>query len=341
MSADANTGGDRPILEVRGLVKHFPIGSGLALRRQSGVIRAVDDVSFELRRGETMGLVGESGCGKSTVARTLLRLEEPTAGEALFHGHDIFTASEAELKEMRRRIQVIFQDPYASLNPRMRVEDIIGEPWVIHPDLVPRSERPARVRELLESVGLRGEHADRYPHEFSGGQRQRIGIARAMALNPEVLICDEPVSALDVSVQAQVVNLLEEIQERFGIAYIFIAHDLSVVRHMSHRVAVMYLGRIVEIGDEEQVYNRPRHPYTKALLSAEPSLDFSGARKRKRIILEGEVPSPANPPSGCRFRNRCWKVQDICAGAPPALDEASELGHRAACYFPEESEATG
>ena len=337
MSADVNAAGDRPILEVRGLVKHFPIGRGLAWRRQSGVIRAVDDVSFELRRGETMGLVGESGCGKSTVARTLLRLEEPTAGEALFHGHDIFTASEAELKEMRRRIQVIFQDPYASLNPRMRVEDIIGEPWIIHPDLVPRSERPDRVRELLESVGLRGEHADRYPHEFSGGQRQRIGIARAMALNPEVLICDEPVSALDVSVQAQVVNLLEEIQDRFGIAYIFIAHDLSVVRHMSHRVAVMYLGRIVEIGEEEQVYNRPRHPYTKALLSAEPSLDFSGARKRKRIILEGEVPSPANPPSGCRFRNRCWKAQDICAGTPPALEEASESGHRAACYIPEDA----
>jgi oligopeptide/dipeptide ABC transporter ATP-binding protein len=336
-SVPPDAAGDRPILEVRGLVKHFPIGSGLSWRRKTGVIRAVDDVSFDLRRGETLGLVGESGCGKSTVARTLLRLEEPTAGVALFQGHDIFTATEAELKEMRRRIQVIFQDPYASLNPRMRVEDIIGEPWMIHPDLIPRSERPDRVRALLESVGLRREHADRYPHEFSGGQRQRIGIARAMALNPEVLICDEPVSALDVSVQAQVVNLLEEIQERFGIAYIFIAHDLSVVRHMSHRVAVMYLGRIVEIGDEEQVYNRPRHPYTKALLSAEPTLDFSGAAKRKRIILEGEVPSPANPPSGCRFRNRCWKAQDICAGEMPALEEASEAGHRAACYFPEDT----
>ena len=337
MNTEANARDAPPILEVRGLVKHFPIGSGLAWRRQSGVIRAVDDVSFDLRRGETMGLVGESGCGKSTVARTLLRLEEPTAGEALFHGRDIFSAADAELKEMRRRIQVIFQDPYASLNPRMRVEEIIGESWLIHPDLLPRSERPDRVRALLESVGLRREHAERYPHEFSGGQRQRIGIARAMALNPEVLICDEPVSALDVSVQAQVVNLLEEIQERFGIAYIFIAHDLSVVRHMSDRVAVMYLGRIVEIGDEDQVYNRPRHPYTKALLSAEPTLDFSGARKRKRIILEGEVPSPANPPSGCRFRSRCWKAQDICAGAPPALESSPESGHRAACYFPEDT----
>ncbi len=337
MTAEAIAGDDGPILSVRGLVKHFPIGSGLSWRPETGVIRAVDDVSFDLRRGETLGLVGESGCGKSTVARTLLRLEEPTAGEAFFRGHDIFTAAEAELKEMRRRIQVIFQDPYASLNPRMRVADIIGEPWMIHPDIVPRAERPERVRALLESVGLRREHADRYPHEFSGGQRQRIGIARAMALNPQVLICDEPVSALDVSVQAQVVNLLEEIQERFGIAYIFIAHDLSVVRHMSHRVAVMYLGRIVEIGDEEQVYNRPRHPYTKALLSAEPTLDFSGAAKRQRIILEGEVPSPADPPSGCRFRNRCWKAQDICAGAAPALEDSSESGHRAACYFPEDT----
>jgi oligopeptide/dipeptide ABC transporter ATP-binding protein len=326
---------ETPILEVRGLVKHFQVGGGFAFGRQHATIRAVDDISFDLGRGETLGLVGESGCGKSTVARTLLRLEEPTAGKALFHGRDVFAAGERELKEIRRRIQVIFQDPYASLNPRLRVEQIVSEPWVIHRDVLPRADWPDRVRELLESVGLRREHAERYPHEFSGGQRQRIGIARAMALNPEILICDEPVSALDVSVQAQVVNLLEEIQQRFGIAYIFIAHDLSVVRHMSHRVAVMYLGRIVELGGKDQVYARPRHPYTKALLSAQPAIDFSGERRSRRIILEGEVPSPANPPSGCRFRSRCWKMQQVCAGDPPPLDEGAEAGHRAACYFPE------
>lgn len=324
----------RPVLEVRDLVKHFPVGRGLSFKREKGVVRAVDGVSFALQAGETLGLVGESGCGKSTVARTLLRLEEPTAGAALFHGQDIFAAGPEELKGIRRRLQVIFQDPYASLNPRMTVAEIIGEPWVIHPDVVPLAERPERVRSLLESVGLRREHAERYPHEFSGGQRQRIGIARAMALDPEVIICDEPVSALDVSVQAQVVNLLMEIQERTGIAYVFIAHDLSIVRHMSHRVAVMYLGRIVEIGTEDEVYNHPRHPYTKALLSAEPSLDFSGTREKpQRIILKGEVPSPANPPTGCRFRNRCWKAQDVCAGDAPPLEAGA--GHRVACYFPE------
>ncbi len=326
--------GAGPVLEVRDLVKHFPVGRGLSFKREKGVVRAVDGVSFTLRAGETLGLVGESGCGKSTVARTLLRLEEPTAGEALFRGEDIFSANPAELKDIRRRLQVIFQDPYASLNPRMTVAEIIGEPWVIHPDVVPMAERADRLWSLLESVGLRREHAERYPHEFSGGQRQRIGIARAVALDPEVIICDEPVSALDVSVQAQVVNLLMEIQERLGIAYVFIAHDLSVVRHMSHRVAVMYLGRIVETGTKEQVYNHPKHPYTKALLSAEPSLDFSGMRERsQRIILKGEIPSPTNPPSGCRFRNRCWKAQDICASDAPPLDDGTD--HRVACYFPE------
>ena len=326
---------EAPILEVRGLVKHFHIGGGFAFGREAAVIQAVDGVSFDLGRGETLGLVGESGCGKSTVARTLLRLEEPTAGTALFHGKDIFAASERALKDIRRRIQVIFQDPYASLNPRLRVDQIVSEPWVIHRDVLPRAQWADRVRELLESVGLRREHAERYPHEFSGGQRQRIGIARAMALNPEIIICDEPVSALDVSVQAQVINLLEEIQQRFGISYIFIAHDLSVVRHMSHRVAVMYLGRIVELGGKDQVYARPRHPYTKALLSAQPALDFSGERQSQRIVLQGEVPSPANPPSGCRFRSRCWKMQQVCAGNPPPLEEGGEIGHRAACYFPE------
>ncbi len=323
-----------PVLEVRDLVKHFPVGRGLTFKRDKGIVRAVDGVSFMLHAGETLGLVGESGCGKSTVARSLLRLDEPTAGTALFHGRNIFAADSSELKNIRRRLQVIFQDPYASLNPRMTVAEIIGEPWVIHPDAVPASEQADRVRTLLENVGLRREHAERYPHEFSGGQRQRIGIARAIALEPEVLICDEPVSALDVSVQAQVVNLLMEIQERLGIAYVFIAHDLSIVRHMSHRVAVMYLGRIVEIGTEEQIYEHPRHPYTKALLSAEPSLDFTGQEEKpQRIILKGEVPSPANPPSGCRFRNRCWKAQEICSRDAPELKNGSD--HRVACYFPE------
>lgn len=327
-----------PILEIRDLVKHFPIGRGLSFKQETGVVRAVDGISFELFEGETLGLVGESGCGKSTVARTLLRLEEPTAGAALFRGQDIFAADPSELKSIRRRLQVIFQDPYASLNPRMTVAEIIGEPWVIHPEVLPLAERADRVRTLLENVGLRREHAERYPHEFSGGQRQRIGIARAIALDPEVLICDEPVSALDVSVQAQVVNLLMEIQERLGIAYIFIAHDLSIVRHMSHRIAVMYLGRIVETGAEADIYENPRHPYTKALLSAEPSLDFSETReKRQRIILKGEVPSPANPPSGCRFRNRCWKAQAVCADTAPPL--AGDGEHRVACYFPVEAVA--
>ncbi len=326
---------DAPILDVQGLVKHFHLGGGFAFGRDTATIQAVDDVNFTLRRGETLGLVGESGCGKSTVARTLLRLEEPTAGRALFHGQDIFGANERDLKDIRRRIQVIFQDPYASLNPRLSVEQIVSEPWVIHRDVLPRSEWPDRVRELLQSVGLRREHAERYPHEFSGGQRQRIGIARAMALNPEIIICDEPVSALDVSVQAQVVNLLEDIQQKFGIAYIFIAHDLSVVRHMSHRVAVMYLGRIVELGSKQQVYGTPRHPYTKALLSAQPSVDFSGNGTQQRILLKGEVPSPANPPSGCRFRTRCWKTQSECAGNAPPLSDERGSGHHAACYFPE------
>jgi len=325
----------RPILEVRDLVKHFTGGSGFSFGPKPAAVKAVDGVSFDLAAGETLGLVGESGCGKSTVARTLLRLEEPTSGTARFRGEDIFAADPVALKNIRRRLQVIFQDPYASLNPRMTIAEIIAEPWVIHPDALPVSERGEKVRSLLEGVGLRREHAERYPHEFSGGQRQRIGIARAMALDPEVLICDEPVSALDVSVQAQVVNLLMEIQDRLGVAYVFIAHDLSVVRHMSHRIAVMYLGRIVETGTQAQVYNNPRHPYTKALLSAEPSLDFTGDReKRQRIILKGEAPSPANPPSGCRFRNRCWKAQDMCAGDAPVLDR-SDGDHQVACFDPE------
>ena len=327
--------GQEPLLTVRGLVKHYPIGAGLRLRRRAGVIQAVDGVDFAIARGETLGLVGESGCGKSTVARTLMRLEEPSAGQALFQGEDIFRANDSELKIIRRRIQMIFQDPYASLNPRMRVEQIIAEPWVIHRDVLPRKQWATRIGELLDSVGLLPEHAKRYPHEFSGGQRQRIGIARALALNPEILVCDEPVSALDVSVQAQVVNLLEMIQSRFHIACLFIAHDLSVVRHISHRVAVMYLGRIVEIGPVATVYTSPRHPYTKALLSAQPRIDFSQRAGSGRILLHGEVPSPANPPSGCRFRTRCWKAQAICAQQSPALVMDSP-GHQFACHFPVE-----
>jgi oligopeptide/dipeptide ABC transporter ATP-binding protein len=282
-------------------------------------------------------MVGESGCGKSTVARTLMRLEEPTAGRAYLDGRDIFQMPPRELRAARRQMQIVFQDPYAALNPRMSVEEIIAEPWDIHPEVLAPRERPERVRALLESVGLRRDHAQRYPHQFSGGQLQRIGVARAMALEPKVLICDEPVSALDVSVQAQVVNLLEEIQARHGIAYLFIAHDLAVVRHMSHRIAVMYLGQIVEIGSEAAISAAPRHPYTRALLSAEPMLDLDDARstRRQRIILSGEVPSPASPPSGCRFRTRCWKAVERCAREAPALGEASPGGHRVACHFPE------
>jgi len=322
-------GAHAPVLRVEGLAKHFRAARG-------ALVRAVQEVSFELARGETLGVVGESGCGKSTVARTLMRLEEPTAGRAWLDGDDLFAMGPQALRAARRRMQIVFQDPYASLNPRMSVAEIIAEPWDIHPGIVPRAKRRERVSELLDSVGLSPDHAERYPHQFSGGQLQRIGVARAMALQPEVLICDEPVSALDVSVQAQVVNLLEEIQARHSIAYIFIAHDLAVVRHLSHRIAVMYLGRIVEMGTQQQISNAPRHPYTKALLSAEPRLDFDrpdGAGVR-RIILRGEVPSPADPPSGCHFRTRCWKATERCAREVPAL-RAEPGGHQVACHFPE------
>ena len=331
MMADVPNRSDPPILRVTELVKHFRLGGGF-FSREKGIVRAVDGVSLHVHRGETLGIVGESGCGKSTVARTLLLLEEATAGSAEFDGQDLFNLSGQRLKETRRRIQAVFQDPYASLNPRMTVNDILTEPYKIHPDILPKARWPNRIRELLEQVGLRAEYAGRYPHEFSGGQLQRIGIARALALNPDVLILDEPVSALDVSVQAQVVNLLEALQKQLGVAYIFIAHDLSIVRHIAHRVAVMYLGQIMETGETDDIYERPAHPYTRALLSAEPQLTLGKPRK-KRILLEGEVPSPVNPPSGCRFRNRCWQAQSRCEEIPPTISPF-KTDHTAACHFP-------
>jgi oligopeptide transport system ATP-binding protein len=318
-----------PILSVRDLVKHYPIRAGV-FRRQVGSIKAVDGVSFDLMAGETLGLVGESGCGKSTVARTLLRLIQPTAGQALYKGTDIFSLDKGDLREIRQHIQIIFQDPYASLNPRMTVGDIIAEPWAIHSGLLPKNKVRDQVRQLLELVGLNPNHINRYPHQFSGGQRQRIGVARALALNPSIIICDEPVSALDVSVQAQVVNLLEDIQDEFNLSYIFIAHDLSVVRHIADRVAVMYLGKIVEEGVESDLYGNPSHPYTQALLSAVPVPDPS-SEKKTRILLQGDVPSAANPPSGCHFRTRCWKAQDICAEVEPPLEQHFDTF--AACHF--------
>ena len=321
---------DKPLLDVRDLVKHYPVSDGnLGAMKQ---VRAVDGVSFTLDRGETLGIVGESGCGKSTLARALLRLVEPTSGEVIFSGENLFQLSRREMRNKRRHLQMIFQDPFASLNPRMSVGQIISEPWAIFPQIIPRKNWQNRVRELLTCVGLSADDASRYPHQFSGGQRQRIGIARALALNPEVIVCDEPVSALDVSIQAQVINLLQNIQEQFGLSYIFIAHDLSVVRHISDRVAVMYLGKIVEIGTWEQIYNNPLHPYTEALLSAMPRLN--SADRRKRIILEGEVPSPIDPPSGCRFRSRCSKAESRCAESSPPLD-IRHKSHHCACHFSE------
>lgn len=322
------------VLKVENLVKYFAIKRGILFQHQIGTVKAVDDISFDLRRGETLGLVGESGCGKTTTARTILRLENPTSGHAFYMGRDIFELSRSEMRELRRRIQVIFQDPYASLNPRMTVGDIITEGWRVHKGVVAKPKQRARVHELLELVGLNPDHINRYPHQFSGGQRQRIGVARALALEPSIIICDEPVSALDVSVQAQVVNLLEDIQDELGLSYLFIAHDLSVVRHICDRIAVMYLGKIAEIGNEYDVYDNTAHPYTEALLSAVPIPDPALRDKGRRILLEGDVPSPADPPSGCRFRTRCWKAQDVCAVDPPELVDRGQ-GHPVACYFPQ------
>ncbi|MFC7487737.1 ABC transporter ATP-binding protein [Knoellia sp. CPCC 206453] len=324
------------ILKADNLFKHYPIKGGV-LRTTTGQVKAVDGVSFELNRGETLGIVGESGCGKSTLGRVLMRLEEPTAGTVNFDGVDMYSQGGSAMRKLRRDIQIVFQDPYTSLNPRKTVGDIIGEPFEIHPDVVPKGGRKAAVKDLLDMVGLNPEHINRYPHQFSGGQRQRIGIARGIALKPKVLICDEPVSALDVSVQAQVINLMEKLQDELGLSYIFIAHDLSVVRHISDRVGVMYLGRMVELGTEEEIYQRPTHPYTQALLSAVPVPDPTMRGKREQIVLSGDVPSPANPPSGCRFHTRCFKAQDRCKVDDPELIDRPDglAAHRSACLFAE------
>jgi oligopeptide/dipeptide ABC transporter ATP-binding protein len=322
-----------PLLEVRGLKTWFPITAGV-LQRTVAHVRAVDGVDLSIRQGETLGLVGESGCGKSTLGRSILRRVEPTAGEVLFKGQELNRLSGTEMRRMRRELAMIFQDPFASLDPRQTVGEIVGEPLDIHGLAQNRRQRQDRIQELLHVVGLNPNFANRYPHEFSGGQR--IGIARALAVDPSFIVCDEPISALDVSIQAQIINLLERLQDQFNLTYLFIAHDLSVVKHISDRIAVMYLGKVVEVSGANELYRRPKHPYTASLLSAIPIPDPRIERERRRIILSGDVPSPVNPPSGCRFRTRCFKAQPRCAEDEPALDTVKLDGHEAACFFPVE-----
>jgi len=319
------------ILRVENLVKHFPITRGIIFQKQVGAVHAVDDISMTVRRGETLGLVGESGCGKSTAGRTILQFYRPDSGHVYFEDTDLVTIKGEELRKMRRKMQMIFQDPYASLNPRMTVGEIIGEPLLAHKLCTP-VESQEKVASLLKLVGLNPGYINRYPHEFSGGQRQRIGVARALSLNPSLIICDEPISALDVSIQAQVVNLLEDLQDQLNLTYVFIAHDLSMVRHISDRVAVMYLGVIMELTDRDQLYSNPLHPYTQALLSAVPIADPKAEKKRKRIILQGDVPSPVNPPSGCRFRTRCPLAAQVCKEEKPSFREVLS-GHFVACHM--------
>ncbi|WMI57470.1 dipeptide ABC transporter ATP-binding protein [Streptomyces rochei] len=332
-------GPGEPLLVAEGLTKHFPVKGGFPIRRTVGHVQAVDGIDLTVHSGESFGLVGESGCGKSTTGRLITRLLEPTGGKILYKGQDITHAKRKGLAPIRSEIQMIFQDPYSSLNPRQTVGKIISGPMEIN-GIDPAGGREKRVRELLEIVGLNPEHYNRFPHEFSGGQRQRIGVARALALEPKLIVADEPVSALDVSIQAQVVNLLQKVQKELGIAFLFIAHDLAVVRHFSQRVAVMYLGKVIEVGDRDSIYTRPRHPYTHALLSAVPEVTLTDEEggTRERIRLAGDVPSPINPPSGCRFRTRCWKAQDKCASEVPPLVRinGNRDGHLTACHFPEE-----
>jgi oligopeptide transport system ATP-binding protein len=318
------------LVQVKGLKKHFPITRGILVQRQVGAVKAVDGVTFDIYRGETLGLVGESGCGKTTAGRTILQLYRPTAGQVTFDGTDLSTLKGEDLRRMRQRMQMIFQDPYASLNSRWTISRIIGEPLRVH-KLASGQEQIERVQELLRIVRLNPRFVNRYPHEFSGGQRQRIGVARALASNPEFIICDEPISALDVSIQAQVINLLEELQEQFGLTYLFIAHDLSMVRHICTRVAVMYLGQIVELAEKDELYDHPVHPYTQALLSAVPVPDPPLERKRKRVVLEGDVPSPADPPPGCRFSTRCPVAKEMCSEEEPPLRDVGG-GHFVACH---------
>jgi peptide/nickel transport system ATP-binding protein len=331
------------LMRVTGLTKHFPVTRGIIIRRRVGLVRSVDDVSFDVARGETLGIVGESGCGKTTTARMLTRLIEPTAGQIIFDGRDITHLRAGAMRPLRREVQMIFQDPYSSLNPRHTVGAIVGAPWRLQ-KVKTENGIKASVQELLELVGLNPEHYNRYPHEFSGGQRQRIGIARTLALRPKLIVADEPVSALDVSIQAQVINLLADLQSELGLTYVIIAHDLSVIRHVANRVAVMYLGNLVELASRTDIYRQPRHPYTVALMSAVPLPEPAkrtadgGRERRERVRLVGDVPSPLNPPSACRFHTRCWKAQEVCRIDPPPLRELAP-GHHVACHFPENTPA--